>query len=97
MNRKLLMTAAFVAIALIPSIGIGTAAAHGGGFHGGRFRGGGIHGGGFHEGGVHDRGFFWRTRSSGGVRHGGLFGDYYPGYYAYGQCYLTVYGATYCY
>ncbi|HET6234839.1 MAG TPA: hypothetical protein VFE41_07725 [Acetobacteraceae bacterium] len=66
MNRKLLMTAAFVAIALIPSIGIGTAAAHGGGFHGGRFRGGGIHGGGFHEGGVHDRGFFWRTRSSGG-------------------------------
>ena len=36
MTRKLLMTVAIVAIALTPSIGIGTAQAHGfgGGFHG---------------------------------------------------------------
>jgi hypothetical protein len=42
MIRKLLMTAAIVAIALAPSLGIGTAQAHGfgGGFHGGGFHGG---------------------------------------------------------
>ena len=67
MNRKLLMTAAFVAIALIPSIGIGTAAAHGGGFHGGRFRGGGIHGGGFHEGGFTTGAFFGGRGVRGGL------------------------------
>ena len=39
MTRKLLMTAAVVAIALTPPIGIGTAEAHGGGFHGGGFHG----------------------------------------------------------
>src|SRR5205807_396282 len=50
MTRKLLITAAIVAIALAPSIGIGTAQACGfggdfGGFHGGEFGGGGFHGG----------------------------------------------------
>jgi hypothetical protein len=52
MTRKLLLTAAIVALALTPSIGTGTAQARGfggggfgGGFHGGF--GGGFHGGGF--------------------------------------------------
>jgi uncharacterized membrane protein len=36
-TRKLWMTAAIVAIALTPLIGIGTAEAHGGGFGGGSF------------------------------------------------------------
>jgi hypothetical protein len=55
MTRKFLMTVAIVAIALAPSIGIGTAQVHG--FDGG-FGGGGFHGGGF---GGH--GFLWRIRA----------------------------------
>lgn len=49
MTRKLLMTIAIVALALTPSIGIGTAHAHGfsGGFRGGHFHGGGFRGRGF--------------------------------------------------
>ena len=52
MTRKLLMTVAIVAIALTPSIGIGTAQAHGfgGGFHGRGFYGGGFGGRGFYGG-----------------------------------------------
>jgi hypothetical protein len=84
MTRKLLMTVAIVALALTPSIGIGTAHAHafGGGFHGG-----GFHGGGFHGGGFRGRGFF------------GGYGGFVP-YYGYGYvpyCYYTVYGTTACY
>ena len=47
MTRKLLMTVAIVAIALAPSIGIGTAQARGfgGGLHGGGFGGRGFYGG----------------------------------------------------
>jgi hypothetical protein len=50
MTRKLLLAAAVIAIALTPSIGIGTAAAQGRGFHGGGFHGGGFHGRGFRGG-----------------------------------------------
>ena len=57
MTRKLLMTAAIVAIALTPLMGIDAAQAHGGGFGGGGFHGGGFHGGGFHGGGFHGGGF----------------------------------------
>jgi hypothetical protein len=62
MTRKLLMTAAIVAIALTPLISIDAAQAHGGGFGGGGFNGGGFHGG-FHGRGFDGRGFF----------NGGLF------------------------
>jgi len=97
MTRKLLMAVAIVAIALTPLIGIGTAEAHGGGFHGGGFHGGAFRGGGFH-GGFHDRGFIGgRGFRGGGFGNAGFFGGYYPGYYGYGTCYLTVYGTTYCY
>ena len=92
MTRKLLMTVAIVAIALIPSIGIGTAQAHG-------FGGGGFHGGGFHGGGFGDRGFGGRGFDRPGFFNGGFFGGY-PGYYGYGYapyCYYTVYGTTACY
>jgi hypothetical protein len=71
MTRKLLLTAAIVALALTPSIGTGTAQARG--FGGGEF-GGGFHGGfrgGFHGGGF-GRGFY------------GGYGGFYPGYYGYG-------------
>jgi hypothetical protein len=78
MTRKLLLTAAIVALTLAPSIGTGTAQARGlsgggfgGGFHGGF--GGGFHGGfggGFHSG--FGRGFY------------GGFGVFYPDYYRYG-------------
>jgi hypothetical protein len=83
MIRKLLMTAAIVAIALAPSLGIGTAQAHGfgGGFHGGGFHGGGFHGGyGRHFYGGYGRGFY------GGYGRGfyGGYGGFYPGYYGYG-------------
>jgi hypothetical protein len=47
MTRKLLLTAAIVALALTPSVGTGAAQAHG--FGGGGF-GGGFHGGGFGRG-----------------------------------------------
>jgi hypothetical protein len=70
MTRALLMIAAIVALALTPSIGIGTAQANGGGFHGGGFRGGGLH-----SGGLHHRTFpggrrFWGT----GFGYGGDIG-----------------------
>jgi hypothetical protein len=64
MTRKLLLTAAILALALAPSIGAGTAQARG--FSGGGF-GGGFHGGfggGFHGGygrsfyGGFERGFY---------------------------------------
>lgn len=106
MTRKLLMTVAIVAIALIPPIGIGTAEAHGGGFGGGGFHGGGFHGGGFRggdfRGGFHDRDSFrGRGFRHDGILFGGIFGGYFPGYYGYGygygNCYLTIYGTTYCY
>jgi hypothetical protein len=92
MTRKFLMTVAIVAIALAPSISIGTAQAHGfvGGFHGGGFHGGGFHGGyGRHFYGGYGRGFY------GGYGRGfyGGYGGFYPGYYGYGYspfCY-------YCY
>jgi hypothetical protein len=87
MTRKLLMAAAIVAMALIPPIGMGTAEAHGGGY------GGGFHGGGFH-GGDSFRGREFRNDR---FRFGGVAGGYFPGYYGYGNCYLTVYGTTYCY
>jgi hypothetical protein len=70
MTRKLLLTAAIVALTLAPSIGTGTAQARG--FSGGGF-GGGFHGGfggGFHSG--FGRGFY------------GGFGVFYAGYYRYG-------------
>jgi hypothetical protein len=93
MTRKLWMMAAIVAIALTPLIGIETAEAHGGGFGGG-----GFHGGGFHGGGVHDRGFYKRREfRSFRLGYGGFLGGYYPGYYGYRTCYLTVYGTTACY
>ena len=93
MTRKLWMMAAIVAIALTPLIGIGTAEAHGGGFGGGGFRGGGFHGGGVHDRGFHDRREFRGFR----LGYGGFLGGYYPGYYGYQNCYLTVYGTTACY
>jgi hypothetical protein len=60
MTRKLLMAIAIVAIALAPSIGIGTAQARGfdGGFGGGDFHGGGFGGRGFYGG--YGRGFYGR-------------------------------------
>ena len=72
MTRKFLMTVAIVAIALAPSIGIGTAQANGfgGGFHGGGIHGGGIHGGGFHGGGFYGGGFGGR----------GFYGGYGRGF-----------------
>ena len=82
MRRKSLITAAAVALALIPMTGIGIAEAHGGGF-----RGGGFHG----------RDFGRREFRNGGIRFGGVFGGYFPGYYGPGRCYLTIYGTTYCY
>jgi hypothetical protein len=58
MPRKLLMTAAVVAIT-IASIGTEIAEADGGGFHGGAFHAGVVvHGGGIHHGVFHHRGFF---------------------------------------
>jgi hypothetical protein len=88
MTRRLLMTAVAVAIALtIPLISIGTADAHGGGSHGGGIR----------AGGFRDRGFFGGPGFRGGGFRGEAFGLYYPRYYGYGGCYLTVYGTTYCY
>jgi hypothetical protein len=101
MTRKLLLTAAIVALALAPSIGSRTAEAHGGGFggfHGGGFRGGGFGGGSIHGGGFRGRGFLGGRRFPGNeFRFGGFLGGYYPGYYGYGSCYLTIYGTTYCY
>ena len=107
MTRKLLMTAAVAAIALTPSIGIGTAEAHGGGFGGGGFHGGGFHGGGFHGGGFYGGGFHGRDFDRGFSGGFGGFAPYYygfggyggfaPDYYGYGTCYLTIYGTTYCY
>ena len=95
MTSKLLITAAVVAISLAPSIAIRTAEAHGGG---GRGHGGGHGGGGFHGGGLRDRGFLGGRGFRGdGFAFGGYLGGYYPGYYGYGRCYLTVYGTTYCY
>jgi hypothetical protein len=77
-TRKLLLTAAIVALALAPSIGTGAAEAHG--FYGGGF------GRGFHSGfgrgvyGGFGRGFY------GGFGRGfyGGFGGFYPGDYRYG-------------
>jgi uncharacterized membrane protein len=108
MTRKLLMTVVVVAIALTPLISIGTAEAHRGGSHGGSSHGGGFggrgfHGGGFAGGGFGDRGSFGGRGFRGdrfrgdGFGFGGYFGGYYPRYYGYGRCYLTVYGTTYCY
>src|ERR1700733_2123535 len=73
MTRKLLMAAAVIAIVLTPTIGLGTAEAHGGVFHGGGFHGGGFHGG-FHGDGFH------HGRFGGGVFFADpFFGDYpYP-------------------
>ena len=88
MTRKLWMMAAIVAIALTRLIGIGTADAHGGGFGGG-----GFHSGGFHDRGFHDRRTFRGLR----LGYGSFLGGYYPGYYGYRTCYLTVYGTTACY
>jgi hypothetical protein len=88
MTCKLLMTAVIVAIALTPWISIGAAEAHGGGA-----RGGGIHAGEFRG-----RVFFGGPGFRGdGFRYGNFFGGYYPRYYSYGSCYLTVYGTMYCY
>jgi len=92
MTRKLLMTAAIVAIALTTPIGRGTAEAHNGGYRI-SFHGGGSHGRDFRGGGFHDRGFHGERE----FRFGGLFGGYYPGYPRYGTCYLTIYGTTTCY
>jgi hypothetical protein len=100
MTRKLLMTAAIVAIALTPLISIDAAHAHGGGFGGGGFHGGGFGGGGFHGGGFRGGGFRGRGFDRRGFFNGGFFGGYggfAPGYYGNGSCYLTVYGTTYCY
>ena len=86
MTCKFLMIVAIVAIALTPSIGIGTAQAHG--FGGGGFHGGGFGGRGFDGRGFAHRGFF------------GGYGGFYPGYYGYGYapyCYYTIYGTTACY
>ena len=81
MTRKLLMTVAIVAIALAPSIGVGTArpvalaeVLHGGGFGGRGFYGG--YGRSFYGG--YGRGFY------------GGYGGFYPGYYGYGN-------SPYCY
>jgi hypothetical protein len=85
MTRKLLMSAAVVAIALTPSIGVGTAEArdggfhgggfHGGGFHGAEFHGKGFHGAEFHGKGFHHRGFVGARRFPGdGFGFGGLIG-----------------------
>jgi hypothetical protein len=89
MTRKFLMIVAIVAIAFIPSIGTGTAQAHGfgEGFHGGGFGGRGFHGGysrGFYGG--YGRGFY------GGYGRGfyGGYGGFYPGYYGNGY-------SPYCY
>ena len=87
MTRKLLLTAAIVALALAPSISTGTAQARG--FYGGGY-GRGFYGGygrGFYGG--YGRGFY------GGFGPGfyGGFGGFYPGDYGYGYfpyCY-------YCY
>jgi|ERR1700722_2771607 len=98
MTRKLWMVAAVVAIALAPLIGVGTAEAHGGGFGGGGFHGGGFRGGGFHGGSFHDRGFHERRDFRGfGLGYSGFLGGYYPGYYGYRTCYLTIYRTTACY
>jgi hypothetical protein len=100
MTRKLLITAAVVAIALAPSIASRTAEAHGGGGggHGGGFHGGGFGGGGFRGRNFGDGGFLGgRGFRGNGFAFGGYLGGYYPGYYGYGRCYLTVYGTTYCY
>jgi hypothetical protein len=98
MSRKLLMTAAVIAIALAPPIGVGTAEAHGGARAGGGIQGGGFHGGGFRAGHFHDHDFPGLRQFRGdGLRFGGVFGGYYPGYYGYGTCYLTIYGTTACY
>jgi hypothetical protein len=93
MTPKLLMTATIVAIALTISIGIGIAEASGGG----------VSEGGFHDGdhGRDFRGDGFRDRQFSGLRafrgSGLRDGWYYPGYYGYRNCYLTVYGTTACY
>jgi hypothetical protein len=98
MTRKWLMTAAIVIAAFIAPIGIGTADAYGGGHGGGGFHGGGFRGGDFRGGNFYHRGFDGRRDFRGdGFRFGGVFGSYYPRYYGYGTCYLTVYGTTACY
>jgi hypothetical protein len=70
MSRKLLLTAAIVALALAPSIGTGTAQARG--FYGGGY------GRVFYVG--YGRGFY------GGFGRGfyGGYGGFYPGFYRYG-------------
>lgn len=88
MTRRLLMSAAVVAVALTLSIGTRTAEAHGGGFGGGGFHGGGFGG---------RRGFGASGFRGNLFGFGGFVGGYYPGYYGYGPCYLTVNGTTYCY
>ena len=95
MTRKLLLTAAIASLALTPSIGIGSAHAHGfdGGFHGGGFHGGGFHGCGFGGRGFFRRGFFAPGFFSG-------YRGFAPYYYGYGNtpfCYYTVYGNPACY
>jgi hypothetical protein len=80
MTRKLLMTAAVVAIALTPAIGIGAAEARGGGFHSGGFHSGGFHSGGFHGGGFHHRASFGGRRFRGdGFGDGDFIGYTDPG------------------
>ena len=92
MTRKFLMTVAIVAIALAPSIGIGTAQAHG--FGGGGFHGGGFGAHGFYGGGFGGRGFYGGCGRSFYGGHGrgfyGGYGGFYPGYFGYGN-------SPYCY
>jgi hypothetical protein len=90
---KLSTTAVIVIIALTLWTGIGTVEAHNGGARVGGFPGGGIHGGEFRG-----PGFFGGPGFRGeGFRYGNFFGRYYPGYYGFGSCYLTVYGTIDCY
>ena len=90
MNRKFLVAAVVVALALSPAIGIGNAEAHGGG--GGGPGGGGGHGGGFggHGGGFGGRGFhgggFGRGFFGGGI---GFYGDGFLDPYGYDHGYAN--------
>jgi hypothetical protein len=74
-TRKLRMTAAVVAIALTPLMGIGTALADRAGFPGGGFHVGVLHGGAFRGGAFHPRAsFVGRGFRGTGFGYGGVIG-----------------------
>jgi hypothetical protein len=75
MTRELFMTAAIVAFALTPSIGMGMAKANGANIHVAGVHEGVVHGGDMRRDGIHHRGFFGARGFPGnGLGYGGFIG-----------------------